>query len=141
MLKELIHSRHPSIEEFIKILKERKFNQKAAERILPKINKNYKFEDGDTLLDMCLRNNRFKAASWLVIQGVEITTRNKDNISTVRLAIEKGDIIVIDNLVKYADFNINQIDDSGRSLLQDSVILGYNEISKILIEKNIDVNI
>ncbi len=141
MLKELIHSRHPSIEEFIKILKERKFNQKAAERILPKINKNYKFEDGDTLLDMCLRNNRFKAASWLVIQGVEITTRNKDNISTVRLAIEKGDIIVIDNLVKYADFNINQIDDTGRSLLQDAVILGYNEISKILIEKDIDVNI
>ena len=76
-----------------------------------------------------------------MIQGVEITTRNKDNISTVRLAIEKGDIIVIDNLVKYADFNINQIDDSGRSLLQDAVILGYNEISKILIEKDIDVNI
>jgi ankyrin repeat protein len=141
MLKDLIHSKHPSIDEFIKILKERKFNQKDAERVLPKINKNYRFENGDTLLDMCLRNNRFKAASWLVMQGVEITNRNKDNISTVRLAIEKGDIIVIDNLVKYADFNINQVDDNGRSLLQDAVILGYNEISKILIEKDIDVNI
>ncbi|MEA3289211.1 MAG: ankyrin repeat domain-containing protein [Campylobacterota bacterium] len=141
MFKSLIHSRHPSIERFLEILNAQKFDQHLAEKMLPKINKNYRFDDGDTLLDVCLRNNRFKAASWLVQQGIQITTKNKTNISTVRLAIEKGDIVVVDNIVKHAEFNINQVDSNGRSLLQDAVILGYDKISQILINEKIDVNL
>lgn len=141
MLKKLYHSLHPSIESFQEILLAPKFNQINAEKMISKINKNYKFDDGDTLLDKCLRKNRFKAASWLVRQGIEITTKNKDNISSVRLAIEKGDIVVIDTITKYCDFNIDQVDQNGRSLLQDAVILGYNQIAQILIDNDIDPNI
>lgn len=141
MFKSIIHSRHPSVDNFLEILLDQKFDKNKAEKMLPKINKNYKFDDGDTLLDKCLRKNKFKAASWIVQQGIEITTRNKDNVSTVRYAIEKGDIIVVDNIVKHSDFNINQVDENGRSLLQDAVILGYDKISEILINQDIDVNI
>lgn len=141
MFFNLTHSKYPTIEKFIGVLTSVKFDQNKAERLLPKVNKNYRFDDGDTLLDLCLRKKRFKAASWLVRQGIEITTRNRDNISTVRMAIESGEIVIIEDIVKYADFNINQVDANGRSLLQDAVILGYNEISRILIDQNIDVNI
>jgi len=141
MLGSLLHSRYSPIEDLIGILTAPKFNQRSAEKLILKVNKDYTFEDGDTLLDICLRKNRFKAASWLIKQKVKITSRNKDNISTVRYAIQKGEIIIVDDIIKEYNFNINQVDENGRSLLQDAVILGYEKISKILIEKNIDPNI
>jgi ankyrin repeat protein len=141
MFNKLLHTRHTPIQNFIDILCATKFNQRDAEKIIKKVNKDYVLEDGDTLLDMCLRKNRFKAASWLVQQNVKITSSNKENISTVRLAVEKGQIIIVDELVNNYDFNINQVNGNGRTLLQDAVIQGYEDIAKVLIDKQIDPNI
>lgn len=141
MIKKIMSSLHPSIEKFIDILLDKKFNQRDAKAMLPKINKNYKFENGDSLIDLCLSEGKFKAASWLVNQGVELSNKNRDNVSTVRLAIQKGDIVIIDDIMNNCNININQVDNNGRSLLQDAVIFGYNDIVKKLIDFNIDVNI
>jgi ankyrin repeat protein len=118
-----------------------KFNENQAAQLIKKINKNHKFENGDTLLDLCLRMNKFKAASWLLKQGIEITNRNKDNVSSVRLAVEKGNLKVVNDIFEYGHFNINQKDLNGRSLLQDAVIYGNKDIAAKLIQNDIDVNI
>lgn len=134
-------NQHKAILEFIEVLTAQQFNQRDAQKFIGKINKDYVFEDGDTLLDMCLRKRRFKAASWLVQQKVKITSKNKSNISTLRLAIESGQVVVVDEIVNNYEYNINQVDTNGRSLLQDAVILGHEDIIKILIDKGINPNI
>ncbi len=141
MIKKLLRSINPNIESLKNILLAPRFNENQAAQLIKKVNKDYKFDNGDTLLDLCLRSGRFKAASWLIKQNVEITNRNKDNISSVRLAIEKGDLLVVDTLLEYGHFNINQKDQNGRSLLQDAVIYGYKDIAEKLIKNDIDVNI
>ncbi|MEA2018191.1 MAG: hypothetical protein U9N59_07060 [Campylobacterota bacterium] len=42
---------------------------------------------------------------------------NKDNVSTIRTIINTGKPDLVENLIKYADFNINQVDENKRSLL------------------------
>ena len=141
MFKKLIGITGTPAETFRDILLNDKFDQSQAEKYLKRVNINFKFENSDSFLDICLRNNKFKAASWLVTKGIDITQRNKDNITSVRLAIEKGDIQVVNTMLEIGRFNINQIDQNGRSLLQDAVIMGHNKVAKKLIEHDINVNI
>lgn len=42
---------------------------------------------------------------------------NKDDVSTIRTIINTGKPDLVENLIKYADFNINQVDENKRSLL------------------------
>jgi len=98
-------------------------------------------DNGNTLLHICLKNNKFKAASWLVKQGADLSILNKNRIAPIRIAIEKGNAPVIESIIKHGDININQVDGSGRSLLQDAVIMGNNAVAELLIENSIDVNI
>ena len=98
-------------------------------------------KDGLNLLDIALNKKRFKAASWLVRNGIDIKDTNKDKISSVRVAMEHGDIKLIDSFLDHKEFNINQVDKNGRSLLQDAVILGQEKVIDKLIEKKIDINI
>ncbi len=143
MIQKLFSNFSPSIENFENVLLNSKFDKDRAENIIKSksIDINFTNSDGDSLLDTCLRNNKFKAASWLISKGIKITANNKDNLSSVRLAIEKGELKIIDDMIKYSRFNINQVDQNGRSLLQDAIILGNEKIAKILIDNSIDINI
>ncbi|MEA3383992.1 MAG: ankyrin repeat domain-containing protein [Campylobacterota bacterium] len=125
------------------ILLDTKFSKEKAENLIEstKIDLNHTNDKGLTLLDICLTKNKFIAANWLISKGVLVTTRNKNNISTVRLAVEKGEISIVENILAHSKFNINEIDQNGRSLLQDAVINGNLDIAKVLIENDININI
>lgn len=140
MISRLFKSQNANIESLKNILLSDTLNEKQAAQLIKKTNINYKFENGDTLLDLCLRKSRYKAASWLIKHGITITERNRDKISSVRLAIEKGDLKVVDTMLEYGKFNINEKDQNGRSLLQDAVILGYTEVARKLMQSGINVN-
>lgn len=141
MLKRFLKGRNVSIDEFVKVLLDIKFNEQSAQNMIQKINKNHRFEDGDTLLDLCLRKNKTESANWLSSQGVEISFSNKDGLSTIRNAIDKNQITVLENLLNKSDVNIDQVDENQRSLLQDAVISGSTKIVKYLLSRNADVNI
>ncbi len=119
------------------------FSITTADEILKssKIDLNEINQNGNTLLHICLKNNKYKAAIWLIKQGVDLSIKNKNQISTMRIAVEKGNIPVIETILKYANTDINQVDENGRSLLQDAVILGNHKVAKLLIEQSIDINI
>ncbi|MEA2049285.1 MAG: ankyrin repeat domain-containing protein [Campylobacterota bacterium] len=143
MVKNLFSTFTVTIKSFEELLLQANFDVKKANSIFKtnKIDINHIDKNGDTFLDKCLRNNKFKASKWLISKKIKISKKNKDNISTIRLAIEKGDVSIVDDLIRYSDFNINQKDKNGRSLLQDAVILGNEKISNILINNNIDINL
>ena len=119
------------------------FSTTSADSIIKskKVNLNEVNQNGNTLLHVCLKNNKYKASSWLIEHGVSLSIKNKNRISTMRIAVEKGNIPVIESILKYANIDINQVDENGRSLLQDAVILGNNEVAQLLIDNAIDVNI
>jgi len=119
------------------------FSTTTADSIIEskKVNLNEVNQNGNTLLHICLKNNKYKAASWLIEHGVSLSIKNKNRISTMRIAVEKGNVPVIKSILKYANMDINQVDENGRSLLQDAVILGNKEVAQLLIDNAIDVNI
>ncbi len=142
MFNKLMCKLNPTIENLEKELLRQIFNQEAAQSILDsrKININNKTNDGQTLLHLCLKNNKSKAAIWLIKQGIDVTQFDSKGNSALRIAVEKGDMGVIDAITTYTNVHINEKDLNGRSLLQDAVIHGHDKVAKHLIGKEIDVN-
>ena len=143
MLKKLFTNTNPTIENLEKELLKDSFSPGKADALIESkdIDLDEKNQNGNTLLHLCLKNNKYKAANWLIKQGVSLSIKNKNHISPIRIAVEKGDISVIKTIIEYADEDINQVDENGRSLLQDAVILGNQEVAQELINNSIDVNI
>jgi ankyrin repeat protein len=143
MIKKLFSKSITGADNFEDILLKDKFNKDDAELFLnTKVDDiNKKNSNGETFLDVCLKNNKFGAAKWLVAKGIDVSSKNKENITAIRHAVEKGEVSIIKDILKYSKFNINQVDKNGRSLLQDAVIHGHDDIAKLLINSNIDVNI
>ena len=125
-----------------KELLSKKFNEDIANSILEnsKVNINQKISDGQTLLHLCLRNNKSKAAVWLTKKGINVSQFDNNGNSAIRIAVEKGDIEAINAITTYTNIDIDQKDLNGRSLLQDAVLNGHNNIAKHLIDKNININ-
>ncbi|MEA3553560.1 MAG: ankyrin repeat domain-containing protein [Campylobacterota bacterium] len=143
MISKYFKNANPTLIKLENELLKDTFSTTTADNIIQSrnINLDEVNQNGNTLLHICLKNNKYKAASWLIEQGVSLSLQNKNRISTMRIAVEKGNIPVIKSILKYANEDINQVDKNGRSLLQDAVILGNNEVAQLLIDNLIDVNI
>ena len=143
MINKFFRNTNPTIEHLEKVLLDDTFFPSDAEDVFDskKMDIDQVNENGNTLLHICLKNNKFKAASWLIKQGANLSKQNKNRITPVRIAVEKGNKIVIESIIKHGDININQVDGNGRSLLQDAVIMGNHAVAELLIENSIDVNI
>ena len=143
MVSKFFKNSNPTIEHLEKILLDKGFSVEDAEDTFDskKMDLDQVNQNGNTLLHICLKNNKFKAASWLVEKGANLSLQNKSRITPVRIAVEKGNALVINSIVKHGDININQVDGNGRSLLQDAVIMGNHAVAELLIENSIDVNI
>jgi ankyrin repeat protein len=142
MIKKLLAKTTTLNESFEDVLLSPKFNeQKAQKHFESKIKDiNIQNKDGETYLDVCLKNNKFEASKWLISKGITVSNKNKENVTAIRLAVEKGKTAIVKDMLEHSELNINQVDEHGRSLLQDAVINGHTAISRALIEKNANIN-
>lgn len=105
-----------------------------------KFDLNYQDSNGDSFLNICLKKSKFKSALWLINNKIDITLLNNDHKNSLDIAIDKGNKQLIKVLLSSDKININKKDSYGRIILQDVVVLGYNDIAEILIEYGADIN-
>ena len=142
MLKNFMYKFNPTIENLEKELLGNDFDAESAETIINshKVNINKIDENGNTLLHKAIMNNKFRASQWLIKNGINVRIENNNGLTPQRLAVEKGNLPLIDALIQHSHTDINQLDDNGRSLLQDAVLMGHIDVAKQLIQNSIDVN-
>ncbi|MEA3383552.1 MAG: ankyrin repeat domain-containing protein [Campylobacterota bacterium] len=142
MFNKLMCKLNPTVQNIEKELLNTKFEPENVKSILDSKNVdiNDKTEDGLSFLHLCLMNNRSKAAQWLIQEGIDIDVKNSSGISAVRYAVEKGDINTVKTMTATKNFNIDQRCKSGRTLLQDAVLLGHQKVIHHLLNHNINVN-
>lgn len=142
MLKKIMCKLNPTIENLEKELLSHRFDKNSADIIMnsEKVNINQLNNYGETLLHICLKNNKLKASKWLIENGINTNIKNKDGITAQRLAVEKGEAYIVDSLIQHTNMDINQVDKNGRSLLQDAVIMGHDKVAKHLIKHSININ-
>ncbi len=142
MFNKIMCLRNPTIENVEIELLNGVFNPDNVKNIFDskKVNINDKTSNGQTLLHLCLKNNKHKAAQWLIREGIDVNDRGSDNISAARYAVEKGDVNTVKTLTSYVKVDIDEKCKNGRTLLQDAVLLGHTKVIKHLIKYNIDVN-
>jgi ankyrin repeat protein len=141
MFKKLMSKLNPTVENLQEELLSKDFNEDNAEAILSsnKIDINHKNDEGETLLLVCLNNDRYKASVWLIEHGIDTTISVKGS-TAIRIAVNKGATKVVKSFIKNQKLNIDQVDDKGRSLLQDAIIMGHRAVVQVLIENGISPN-
>ncbi len=100
----------------------------------------HKDKDGNTFLIKCLKVAKYKSAVWLVNHHADSTIRNNENKSAINIAIEKGNLLVVKELLDLDKLDVNQKDIDGRSLLQNVVVFGNHKMAKLLINYGADIN-
>lgn len=141
MLKKLLNIEDYEVAFLHEVLKN-EFNTKW---LLDKLEKNlvdinYQDENGDSFLIKCIKVGKYKAAIWLIEQGIDLSATNSHNQSVLDIAMEQNSIRFVKYLIGENKMNIDYIDAEGRSLLQNVVVFGHHEIAKILIENSINMN-
>ena len=102
---------------------------------------NYTDEESDSFLMKCLKVHKLKASSWLLDNGIRVDITNKNNEATFDLAIQHGNKDIIKKILEKDDsIDINTVDKDNRTLLQNMVVQGKNNIAKVLVEYGADVN-
>jgi len=97
--------------------------------------------DGNSALTLAITNGQGeyeKIIELLLEKGAKI--KNGTNTPTELMALEKGNLKVLKQIIrKGADYNI-KVTDSKMSLLQMASIYGYSEIVKYILERNIEID-
>ncbi len=101
---------------------------------------NFQNDSQKSFLHICLEKFKFKSANWLIHNNIDVTLKDKNNKTALDLAIEENNPQIVKELIKTDKFDINQKDKFARTLLQDVVVLGYNEIAQVLIEHGANIN-
>jgi len=132
----------PTIKQLTKDILNGKFDEKIAKSIIDsqKVDINEQNEDGDTILHLCLKDHRFIEALWCIKNNIDPTLENNDGITSARVAIQRGNIEVVDTLINHSNIDLHQTDKNGRTLLQDAVIYGHQKMIKLLTHYIEDLN-
>ena len=101
---------------------------------------NFKDESGNTFLLKTLKVSRFKSAEWLIHNGADVSLKNNDGKTAINIAIEKNNLPIVKGLLDLKKIDVNQKDTDGRSLLQNVVVWGNNQMAKVLIQYGADIN-
>jgi len=142
MFKKIINQLNPTIENLEKALLNNVFDQESTEKILnsKKVSINALNDKGESLLHLCLKNKKHKAAKWLIRNGIDISIIDNNGVSIPQLVIKKDNISILDELINKNMLDIDWSDDNGRSLLQDAILEGHDDMVSHLLKKNIDIN-
>ena len=144
MLKSLFGSFSNNPEQFLKELFKKVIDEDILENMIAskRFSINYQDSEGNTFLHLCILHNKFKSAKWLIENGnIDVTLKNHLNQEPIEIAIKKNNHLIVELILKAQKIDINQIDSDGRSLLQNAVLSGNQEIAHKLIDNLIDVNI
>jgi len=101
---------------------------------------NHKDKNDDTFLMKCLKVSKTNSAKWLIEHKIDISHINKDNKTALFLAIEKRNREIIKIILDLKIVNLEQRDIEGRTILQNIVMHGHNEMAKILISYGANIN-
>jgi len=101
---------------------------------------NHKDTNADTFLIKCLKVSKTKSALWLISHNADISIINRDHKTALHFAIEKNNKEIVKKLLNLNIINLEQRDMEGRTILQNIVIHGYNEMAKVLIEYGANIN-
>lgn len=144
MLKSIFGSFSNNPEQFLKELFKKVINEDILEKMITskRFSINYQDEEGNTFLHLCILHNKFKSAKWLIEQGnIDVTLQNHQGQEPIEIAVKKNNHLIVELISKAKKIDINQIDRDGRSLLQNAVLSGNQEVALKLIDNLIDVNI
>jgi len=101
---------------------------------------NHKDNNGDTFLIKCIKVSKTKSAKWLIEHNADLTIQNNIGKSALYFAIEKRNREIIKLILDSKKIDLEQRDIEGRTLLQNIVMHGHNEMAKILITHGVNVN-
>ncbi|MDC0932726.1 hypothetical protein OAR97_02655 [Arcobacteraceae bacterium] len=101
---------------------------------------NYKDDNQNTFLMNSLKKGNFKSAVWLIKNHADPSILDKDHKAAIDIAIQKNKIVVVDELLKLKEVDINQKDEYGRSILQNVIVSGNFMMAKALIKGGANIN-
>ena len=96
---------------------------------------NYKDKNGDTFLMKCIKVSKNQSVKWLIKNNADVTLQNKNHKTALYLAIEKRNKEVIHLLLATKKIDLEKRDIEGRTLLQNIVVDGHNQMAKFLIQE------
>ncbi len=105
-----------------------------------KLDINFQNKDGNSFLNLSVINNNNEACVWLIQNGIDITLKNNKNENAIKLCIIKSNDYVFNYLVTSGKLDIDLIDENKRSLLQNVVISGQENMCSILIKHGASVH-
>lgn len=142
MIKKLMCKLNPTIENLEKELLSKNFNKDNASNIIAskKVDVNDLTSSNETLLNQCLKNNKFKAAFWLIGNNANSSILNQEGKSPIRVVIEKGENSLLKEIIKTNKAELYKLDKDNRSLLQDAILSGNNLIIETLLRTDINKN-
>lgn len=142
MLKKYFKNVDSIAQEFLEELYKQDYDEKVLESLLAtnKISVNYTTLTKNTFLHLCLIENKFKSALWLIERGADIELQNIHHITPLQLIVDKGHKQLLQYILEHTSLDINKQDQYGRTILQNSVVLGHNEVAKMIIEHGANIN-
>jgi ankyrin repeat protein len=143
MIKSILNKFKATPEAFLKELHKKSLDLTTLNAMIDsgKFSINHLNDEGDSFLHICILNNKFQSAKWLIQNGIDVTIKNNLNQEPIQLAIKKNNHLIVELILKTKNVDIDQLDHDGRSLLQNAVLDGNEEIAFELIHNAIDVNI
>jgi len=101
---------------------------------------NFRDKKGNTFVMQCIKVNKTKSALWLIDHKIDLTIQNSEGKSALFFAIEKKNRHIIKKILDSNIINLEQRDLDGRTILQNIVMLGHNQMAKILISFGANIN-
>ena len=142
MLKTIFNKKQYSNEAFLGELFEHDFDEKMLKKILDSGNVDINYQDakGNSFLHICLVKSKYKSAFWLITNKINVKLCNNNDQMAIDIAIEQNNKQIVEIILSLNLIDVNKKDKFGRTLLQNTVVLGYNEMAQILIEHGADIN-
>lgn len=97
-------------------------------------------KQGDTLLNICIEKSLLKSAAWLIDNGADTEKKNRYGQDSLDTAIECSKAPIVNKILSLKVHNLERTDKDNRTLLQNAVMEGKNDIAKLLIDYGADVN-
>jgi len=142
MFKKLFKKKRLPYEIFSSELIKKDIDKKLLQKMLDnsEVDINYRNSIGETFLHIALRAKKMQAAIWLISLDIKLDIVDNEGLSVFDIAINNQNHRVVKLILDSLDINLDKKNEYGRTMLQDSVILGDHEMAKILLEHNASIN-
>lgn len=142
MIKNFLKNSKYSISDFEEELFKPEIDTQLLEKMIVQLNidLNYLDQNNQPLVHKCLKKRMYRSASWLIEKGADTLVKDPKNNDLLDLTIELDKPTIVKQILILKKHNINKLDQDKRSLLQNVVVEGKNEIAKLLIEFGADFN-